>query len=386
MRPLQLLPESTTQLTPIMATSAPTPGQPFTIDYAPMYNSPFISRAMLTCDYRVTPQLVGSLLNFFFFGALTIQTYVYRLCFPNDRIIVKLLVYFIYLALLVSLCLNAADVEYWFGSGFGNIIRFADARNGPFYTPLMGSIIAWLVQTFFCYRIFTIKRAAWPISLLILLLSIAQCTGGVGIGAIVYMKGNGNHDRLRNILLYLWLVGGAVADISIAATLSILLMKTAINKVTRDLVKSVVTLVIETNAFSSMVALIGLILYFAIPNTTYFLGATLTLPGIYANTLLVTLNNRAAIANSREAQANRDVSSSRPSAFSTSSRAPLNRTSGIATTQSNFPVREVSRQQDDQILREKNEGQVRSSLDGNQWRDAEEDTSEYGDVGARLHA
>ncbi|KAJ6622764.1 hypothetical protein B0H10DRAFT_2012773, partial [Mycena sp. CBHHK59/15] len=40
---------------------------------------------------RVSPQLIGSLLNLFFFGTLLIQVYVYRVCFPKDSFGFKLL-------------------------------------------------------------------------------------------------------------------------------------------------------------------------------------------------------------------------------------------------------------------------------------------------------
>ncbi|KAJ7710423.1 hypothetical protein B0H17DRAFT_914355, partial [Mycena rosella] len=111
--------------------------------------------------------LIGSLLNFFLFGTFLIQVYVYRLCFPKDSLAVKLLVYFIFLTMTVCTCLNAADVQFWFGTGFGDIARFTDARHSRFYTPLMGSFIAMLVQLFFCHRIVVIRRAAWPISVLV---------------------------------------------------------------------------------------------------------------------------------------------------------------------------------------------------------------------------
>ncbi|KAJ7058558.1 hypothetical protein C8F01DRAFT_1148552 [Mycena amicta] len=341
----------------------------------------------------VTSQLIGSLLNFFFAGVLVVQIYVYRLCFPKDSIFVKLLVYFVFLAVLVSAVLNAIDVQFWYAEGFGNIVSFADPRNGRFYTPIMGSFIAFLVQAFFCYRIFIIKRTAWPISVLILIVSMTQCAGGMGCGIIAYMKHNGVHDHTRDILIYFWLVGGALADVVIAAIMSFLLLRAAASRETRDMVKNVVRLIVETNVFSSVIAILGLLLYVAFPNTTYFVAPTMILPGIYANTLLVTLNNRAAIANMRESRA---VSSDSgfgagldPSRASASSRTPFNRPSGNSTNEPmSFAVREVTRDQDGEaIMREKSgtgiaggAACVRSSLEGNQWRDtADESGSDYGE-------
>ncbi|KAJ6579154.1 hypothetical protein DFH09DRAFT_1310511 [Mycena vulgaris] len=243
----------------------------------------------------VSSQLIGSLLNFFFFGTLLIQTYVYRVCFPKDSFSVKALVYFIFIAMTVCICLNAADVEFWYGTGFGDIGHFADPRNSRLYTPIMGSFIAMLVQLFFCYRIVVIRRAVWPLAILIGLIAMAQCAGGMGGGILSYIAKNSVHDRLRTIFVNLWLVGGSAADIIIAATMTALLFNVSSIPATRDAVRSVVRLVIETNALSATVALLGLILFVAVPNTTYFVAPTMILPGIYANTLLVTLNNRAIV-------------------------------------------------------------------------------------------
>ncbi|KAJ7480464.1 hypothetical protein B0H11DRAFT_2025042 [Mycena galericulata] len=224
----------------------------------------------------VTPQLIGSLLNFFFFGMLLVQSYIYRLCFPKDTLGIKFTVYFILLATTVCTCLNAADVEFWFGTGFGDIARFDDPRNSRIYTPLLGSLIAMLV-------------------------AILQCAGGMGTGILSYMEAADVHDTKRTVFVYLWLIGGAAVDLLMAVTMTILILKTP--TVPRDIVKTVVRLIIETNTLSAIAALLGLILYVGVPNTTYWICPTMVLPAIYAhpfpslpsaNTLLLALNHRRA--------------------------------------------------------------------------------------------
>ncbi|KAJ7513121.1 hypothetical protein B0H11DRAFT_2268084, partial [Mycena galericulata] len=240
----------------------------------------------------VTSQLIGSLLNFFFLGMLLVQSYIYRICFPRDALGIKVLVYFILLVMIVCICLNAVDVEYWFGSGFGQIARFTNLNNSRFYTPLMGSFVAMLVQLFFCYRIFVIRRTAWPLCTLIALIALAQCAGGMGGGIISFLETNEARDHMHTIFEYLWLISGAVAGILIAGTMIFLLLKAAVVPSTHDIVKDIVRFTIETNAFSAIVALLGLVLFVGVPNTTYFICPVMVLPGIYANTLLVALNNR----------------------------------------------------------------------------------------------
>ncbi|KAJ6552985.1 hypothetical protein B0H19DRAFT_1236145 [Mycena capillaripes] len=238
-------------------------------------------------------QLLGTLLNFFLFGTLFIQVYVYRACFPKDRRAIKWLVYVVFLVMALCVCLNAADAHYWFGSGFGDIVKFGEARFSPFYTPLMGSIVALLVQLFFCYRISIFRSGAVWWSGAIAAISLLQAAGGIGGGVKAFIAANEQHDQVRTILVYLWLVGDAVADLMIAGTMTYLLTRTS-EPQTRDIVRGVVRVIIETNTFSASVAIIGLALFSGMPGKDYFICPTMILPGIYANTLLVLLNNRAA--------------------------------------------------------------------------------------------
>jgi len=195
----------------------------------------------------------------------------------------------------LSTCLNAADAAYWYGSGFGDIIKFSNANISPFYTPIMGSVIGMTIQLFFCYRIWIIKSSALYLSIGIGLISLTQAVGGVGAGAKTYIVGNEAHDGGRTILVYMWLIGAAVADVLIAASMTFLLTNASRqnHRQTHDLVKRIVRLIVETNTLSASVAIVGLILFAGVPGTNYFICPTMVIPGIYANTLLVTFNNRA---------------------------------------------------------------------------------------------
>ncbi|KAJ6505819.1 hypothetical protein C8R47DRAFT_1037769 [Mycena vitilis] len=240
-----------------------------------------------------SPQLIGTELNLFLFGTLFIQVYVYNLCFPKDRPAIKGLVYTVFAIMALCTCLNMADVHFWFGSGFGDIVKFGQARFSPFYTPIMGSVIALVVQLFFCYRISVFRSSATWLSYVIAVISFVQAAGGIGGGVKAFIASNEQHDQARTILVYMWLVGDAVADILIAVTMTYLLTQAA-EPETRDIVRGVVRLIVETNTFSASVAIIGLALFAGMPGTDYFICPTMILPGIYANTLLVLLNNRAA--------------------------------------------------------------------------------------------
>ncbi|KAJ7234056.1 hypothetical protein B0H12DRAFT_1327783 [Mycena haematopus] len=249
---------------------------------------------------KVSPILIGSLLNFFFFGILLVQVYIYRVCFSKDSWIIKSLVYFILFAITLGSCLNASDASFWYVTSFGDVAAFGDPRFANFYSPIMGSFIAMLVHFFFCFRIFVIRRAVWPVCIPIALVTVAQFVGGLASGAIAYQDEFGSlQDRVLADFIYLWLTGGAVADVLIAVIMTTLILKADMHSSTRDVAKDIVHLILETNTFSAVVDLLALSLFVAFPSASYCNCPGNIIPGIYANTLLATLNNRAIILRNR---------------------------------------------------------------------------------------
>ncbi|KAK7048827.1 hypothetical protein R3P38DRAFT_3620124 [Favolaschia claudopus] len=250
------------------------------------------------------PLLLGTLLDFLLCGTLLVQTYAYYILFPKDPFIFKILGY----------------KKHHSTSCFGLPLRSAthcipfndDSRN---YIPILTVVIATLVQACFCVRITVIRKAAWPISLLIAVISLAQLVAGVTSGTLAFIEDNqpdsslpgttspNLRQHIRVILIPIWIVGGATADILIAVTMTVLLSTATVNESTQSLANKIIRLVLETNSCTAAAANIGVVLYFALPPTNLYLYVpTLALIGLYANTLLVTLNNRAIILRAREQQ------------------------------------------------------------------------------------
>ncbi|KAG6888543.1 hypothetical protein C0995_007555 [Termitomyces sp. Mi166 len=68
---------------------------------------------------------------------------------------------------------------------------------------------------------------------------------------------------------------------------------TNVSQQTNAIVYRIIRLTMETNALSAGIAVLSIILFAGTPNNTYFITPTLVLGKLYANTLLVTFNNRA---------------------------------------------------------------------------------------------
>ncbi|KAJ7472863.1 hypothetical protein B0H11DRAFT_2430613 [Mycena galericulata] len=341
------------------------------------------SPVLLDLTKVVSPLLFGSLFNFLSFGILVIQIYVYRACFPRDSLIIKFLVYFVFLVVLVCICLNASDMYYWFGSGYGHPERLVDLRYSIIYAPLLGAIISTLVQLFFCYRIFIIKRSVWPISMLISMISLAAFAGGVGGGIDALIEKYRVRGPESVILSYVWLVSGAAADIMIAVMMTYLLLRvsSAAHPSTRDVVKDVVTLIIETNTFSALVAVLSLGFFVGHGTLYYFSCPIIVLPGIYANTLLATFNNRAITSNKRSLTDRERNSDSTPFAAETALQSgfsakqiigpPLTR----STTAASIPAMSFTPMPEEDLLRERAPRSVAPPEDFRQNRSSSEHTN-----------
>ncbi|KAJ7041804.1 hypothetical protein C8F04DRAFT_1299357 [Mycena alexandri] len=226
-----------------------------------------------------------TLFDFFLFETLLIQIYMYRICFPKDSSAIKLLVYFVFF--VDAICVVFDTLSVVVGLSAGDHTSFSQ-----YPTPVLGSLSAMLVQLFYCFRIRAIRQTAWPIAVLIGIIAAAQFAAGVG-WVILRRIGDNFDAKAPTILFYLCLVGDATADVGITHTMAVLLLKGSDLPQTRDAVKNIVRLIIETNALTSVLALLAVFLFALNPTGLDFSCPITILRGIYANTLLVVLNKRA---------------------------------------------------------------------------------------------
>lgn len=245
--------------------------------------------------------LIGALLNWGLFGVLSVQVYIYHLTFSDDRRISKVLVYGVYLIEVVQTVMSAVDIYHWFGIGYGNMDYLMDTFTTPFNTPLLCGVVAVIVQFFFAYRIWTIQQQQRYTIFVV---------GGILITALIQLAGAlmtayeafhlGRYDRFHEssmftIAYYMWLLGDTISDLLIAGAMLWILYSNRKNDVhfgTSKMLAKLVKLVVETNSLTASMALLSFILYLTLPDTSLFILTSLVMGKLYANTLLVTFNNR----------------------------------------------------------------------------------------------
>lgn len=88
----------------------------------------------------------------------------------KDMTRIFLIIGLVYTALVietVQVCFNGADMFHWFAAGYGNVIMLNEVNFSPFDTPMLGAAIAFMVQLFFAYRIWSLKKSYLWISIII---------------------------------------------------------------------------------------------------------------------------------------------------------------------------------------------------------------------------
>jgi hypothetical protein len=124
--------------------------------------------------------------------------------------------------MLVCLCLDTADMHFWFGAGFGDLDKFQRARFSGVNGPIVGSLVGLCVQLFFAYRISMFRQAVWLSGVVVVVrplasskyrrclsnglsptctkISITQAAGGIGAGTTLYLADSGRVELLaRNV-------------------------------------------------------------------------------------------------------------------------------------------------------------------------------------------
>ncbi|KAI0059127.1 hypothetical protein BV25DRAFT_1829454 [Artomyces pyxidatus] len=244
----------------------------------------------------IAPILLGTLFNWCLYGVLVVQVYLYDFYFPSDKRMFKMLVYFVFFIESLQTAFTGADLYYWLASGFGNFARLEKPYLSSFDTPFMGSLVALIIQSFFCYRIWVLKRSFSGLALVIGLVSFTEGVAGMTLGIYGHTVANfaEAHKHTLTVLIYITLIGDVIADLMIAITMTCLLSETRKqeHQYSKNAISRILRLTVETNVLSASVAIIALVAYIAAPSQTYYFCPTAVIGKIYSNTLLVMFNNR----------------------------------------------------------------------------------------------
>ncbi|KAK0194328.1 hypothetical protein F5146DRAFT_1221791 [Armillaria mellea] len=249
------------------------------------------------------PIIVACLLNWALFGTLSVQLYLYYLAFPNDRRLLKYLVYGIYVIEFVQTMVVAHDTFQIFGYGFGDIKALTSMYYEWLAVPIMSAVAAGVGQVFYAYRIFLLSKSR-IIPIFATCISLTSSVAAVITGVYAFQADDviKLNSRKASIAIGVWCGASALCDIVIAICMSCYLIRGCNTRFrrTRTLITKLVRLTIETGSVTAIVALLNVILFFVFPHHTFYMTPALLMPKLYTNTVYMVLNSRIRIIGGRD--------------------------------------------------------------------------------------
>ncbi|KAH0581585.1 hypothetical protein H2248_011290 [Termitomyces sp. 'cryptogamus'] len=214
---------------------------------------------------------------------IKISSDVYYQCFPEDNFKIKALVYGTFFLDTRQSVLVAADAFHWLAHGFGNMKILSETFITPFDTPMLGGIVAFVGQTFFCWRIRVLHKSWWLPSVVFFVSRLERLD----------LNRDPNVFAVPLQVTVVSLVGGIACSIGAFQVADLLRLRRGEITSTDDVLTRIVRLTVETNAVTASVAIISVVCILVVTNVpTMFMTPTYIIGKLYSNTLLAVLNNR----------------------------------------------------------------------------------------------
>ncbi|TFY79387.1 hypothetical protein EWM64_g4623 [Hericium alpestre] len=187
---------------------------------------------------------------------------------------------------------TSTSVYTWFVYGWGDINVLNNSETGYLNVPILSSIIAIIVQTFFGWRIWTLSKSFVPL-LCIGVLAVAQAGAAI---AVAYFLATVPLENAREpglpVAVGVRLGTSVVADAIIAISMTYFLLKGREETIKfNNVLTRLIRLTIETGTVTALFAVMDIVFFLAAHNGLHQVSGVI-LAKLYSNSLLVIFNNR----------------------------------------------------------------------------------------------
>ncbi|KAF9483256.1 hypothetical protein BDN70DRAFT_990574 [Pholiota conissans] len=245
------------------------------------------------------PPFVVLVTNWALFGVLSIQVYIYSQAFPNDRPILKALVYGVTLIEMAQTFLLTQTGWAMLVQGFGNVEAINEVGTTFISVPFIGGLVGLLVQLFYAWRIAIISHKK-IIPVLIFFISLTSFAGAIittvnGKQAGKFSEIRAGHKLLAHNIVGVWGGASSFCDVVIAVCMCYYLRKKkGFASNTHALVSRLVKMTIETGVLTASVSIVSLILCYSagLRNFSYLIVPQSMQGKLYSTTMLAVLNSR----------------------------------------------------------------------------------------------
>ncbi|KAK2462815.1 hypothetical protein APHAL10511_005206 [Amanita phalloides] len=238
------------------------------------------------------PLLIGGLVANALWGLICVQTFTYFMERPRDRVAFRVTIAGLWLLDTFSSIALFHLLYYYIVINFMNppaieTIVWSDAVY--MFTVALSNFV---IRALFMYKIYQLSKKIW---IIIPLFVLSLLVLGSGIRAFVECFNIKSILDVKEFstMLYLYIASEAASDVSVAATLSVVLYRgrTGLHK-TDGVVRTLMVYVIYTGLLAAFISVLGMILFATVPHNDISQAVTTCLGKLYLSAYLAMLNAR----------------------------------------------------------------------------------------------
>jgi len=246
--------------------------------------------------------LVGTTLEWGLLGILTLQVYTFYTESLKERLGIKILVYTLF-ALSITHSIIAFTWTWKFlVSGWGQQDTFLIVPWQASAHTILSGTMTMTEQLFFCWRLWAFNSRNVLIRcvvVLVVMISLMQAGASYYGGIIAAQSATLADIAALNKVATIWLSGGFVGDIIVAASMITVLHiagNDAFSKQTRAVLQKLILRVIETGSITAIAALLVLVLFQHFKTNYTYLSVAFLLCNLYSIVVLANINGRKSMA------------------------------------------------------------------------------------------
>jgi len=248
-------------------------------------------------DNTLGALLIGTLVSYALFGVATTQAYVYYGRFPDDSLKMKSLVAAVWCGEFAHAICIAVSLYTMVITNYGHPELLVHLPNSLIASTVIGSLVAYFIQSFFAYRIYALSNSLW-IPCICWTLSLFRV-----VPPNVVMFAYGIHESIPDFLTqWCWLFDAvwavsAVNDLLIAGTLVFLLYRRRAGGLrhTAAVVDKMIQWTIETGVVTSITSIAMMGVFLTMRFNFIWMAIFVVIPRLFSNSLFASLNSRAAL-------------------------------------------------------------------------------------------
>jgi len=255
-----------------------------------------MSAPAFDADSTLGALLIGTLVSYALFGVTTTQAYIYFGRFPKDSIRIKALVAAVWCGEFAHTICIAISLYTMLITNYEHPERLLVLPNSLLASTFIGSLVSVGVQVFFAFRIYALSKSLWIPCICWALSLFRFIPPNVILFAYGHQPAPHFLQRFGPLFDAIW-AASAANDLLIAGTLVFLLYTRRSIGVehTVVIVDKLIAWTIETGVVTSIASIIMLVVFISLPSTFAWLALFVVIPRLFSNSLLASLNSRAAL-------------------------------------------------------------------------------------------